>query len=73
MTAYIIPIGMFPEKLVYGKDFNLQVELEHKAMSAIKKQKMDWNEAVDQRPYGLNKLDEFFLNHMKVQRSTNRR
>lgn len=31
-TAYKNPIGSLPYQLVYGKDFYLPIELEHKAL-----------------------------------------
>ena len=39
----------------------MPVELEHKALWAIKKLKMDWNCAAEQRLKGLNELSDFLL------------
>ena len=39
----------------------LSVELQNKAMWAMKRVKMHWNESVEQRLNGLNDLDDFLL------------
>ena len=46
-NAYKTQIGMSLYQHVYGKACYFPLALEHKAMSAIKKPKMDWNEAVE--------------------------
>ena len=72
-TTYNTPIGMPRYKLICGKACHLPVKLDHKAMWAMMKLKIDWNESAEQRLNGLNELDEIFLKHMKVQPSTKKR
>ncbi|CAM8877970.1 unnamed protein product [Rhodiola kirilowii] len=60
-TAYKTPIRMSPFRLVYGKTYHLPVELEYKALWAIRELNMDMKAAGGKRLLQLHELDEIRL------------
>ncbi|GJU38363.1 reverse transcriptase domain-containing protein [Tanacetum coccineum] len=57
-TAYKTPPGTTPYKLIYGKNFHLPFEIEHRAYWALKNCNQDLIAAGEKRMFQLHELDE---------------
>ena len=57
-TAYKTPIRMSPYIIVFGKPYQLPLELEYKAMWVIKKLNIEFQAAKEKRLLQLNELEE---------------
>ncbi|XP_024007300.1 uncharacterized protein LOC112083503 [Eutrema salsugineum] len=67
-TAFKTPIGTSPFNLLYGKSCHLPVDLEYKALWAVKMLNFDIKTAQEKRVIQLHELEEIRLNVFESER-----
>ena len=70
-TTFKTPLGMSPFRLVYGKAYQLPVELEHRAYWETRLLNMDSKVVGEKRMLQLSELDEFRNEAYENARMTN--
>nr|XP_004510062.1 uncharacterized protein LOC101509462 [Cicer arietinum] len=60
-TAYKMPIGMSPYRLVFGKEYHLLVEIEHRAYWTVKSCYLEMEKACLERKLQLQQLEKLTL------------
>lgn len=60
-----MPIEISLYQLVFSKEYNLLITLEHKALWVLNKLKLSWKDEIDLMLDQLNKMDDFYFEDSK--------